>query len=209
MSTDVSVKTNLKPLVICGPSGVGKSTLIKRLLVEFPNSFGFSVSHTTRQTRPGETDGVHYHFTNKTDMQASIDRGEFIESATFSGNLYGTSKASVNNVLAQGKVCILDIEIQGVKQVRKSDLEPYFVFIKPPSINDLENRLRTRKTETEESLAQRLNVAKQEIAYGETPGNFDLVIVNEDVNHAYNELRKFAKKVYLPPRLKIVKLGVR
>lgn len=84
------VQKGPRPLVLCGPSGSGKSTLLKRLLKEFPDKFGFSVSHTTRLPRPGEKNGVHYHFTNKTDMIAAIEKGEFIETATFSGNMYGT-----------------------------------------------------------------------------------------------------------------------
>lgn len=84
------VQKGPRPLVLCGPSGSGKSTLLKRLLKEFPDKFGFSVSHTTRSPRPGEKDGVHYHFTNKADMMAAVERGEFIETATFSGNMYGT-----------------------------------------------------------------------------------------------------------------------
>lgn len=84
------VQKGPRPLVLCGPSGSGKSTLLKRLLKEFPDKFGFSVSHTTRGPRPGETNGVHYHFTNKDDMTACVEKGEFIETANFSGNMYGT-----------------------------------------------------------------------------------------------------------------------
>lgn len=186
------VKQGPRPLVICGPSGSGKSTLLKKLFKEFPETFGFSVSHTTRKPRPGEEDGVHYHFVSVEEMQAAIENGEFIETAVFSGNMYGTSKQAVENVQQQGKVCVLDIEIEGVKQVRNSDrLNPLLVFVNPPSIAELERRLRGRQTETEESLQKRLNTARVEIEYGSTPGNFDIVVHNSNLKQAYAALRDF------------------
>lgn len=93
-----------RPLVLCGPSGSGKSTLLKRILEEFPDSFGFSVSHTTRTPRQGEVDGVHYHFISRADFENGLSKGEFIESATYGGNLYGTSKRSLQKVIEAGKV---------------------------------------------------------------------------------------------------------
>ena len=100
-----------RPLVLCGPSGVGKSTIVAKITKEFPNAFGFSVSHTTRQPREGEVDGVSYHYVDTESMQKSIDNDEFIETAVFSGNMYGTSKAAVKSVMDEGKICILDIVI--------------------------------------------------------------------------------------------------
>ncbi|XP_059084905.1 guanylate kinase-like [Tigriopus californicus] len=179
------------PLVLCGPSGSGKSTLMNKLMGEFPEKFGFSVSHTTRKPRPGEVDGVHYHFSNRPFMEAMIDNGEFLESAEFSGNLYGTSKAAVRKVLQNGKICILDIEIQGVQSVKKSDLHAKYVFIKPPSIEILEQRLRDRGTELEDALQKRLDTAAKEMEYGETPGHFDRMIVNHKVDEAYLDLKSF------------------
>lgn len=126
----------------------------------------FSVSHTTRKPREGEEHGVHYHFVTLSDMQKAIENREFLETATFSGNMYGTSLQSVRNVQQQGKVCVLDIEIQGVEQIRNSDLNPILIFIMPPSIDELERRLHGRKSETPESLQRRLNTAKSEIEYG-------------------------------------------
>lgn len=178
-----------RPLVMCGPSGSGKSTLLQRLLAEHPNKFGFSVSHTTRGPRPGEEDGIHYHFTSKEIIQDAIQRGEFIENAVYGGNTYGTSRTSVQKVLDDGKVCVLDIDIQGAEQVRNTDMNPLMIFVKPPSIDELERRLRGRNTETEDSLAVRLQAAQSEMDYGLTPGNFHYIIVNEDVESAYNELK--------------------
>jgi len=177
--------------VLCGPSGSGKSTVLKKLLAEYEDCFGFSVSHTTRSPRPGELDGKDYHFVARDDMTNLIEKDAFIEHATFSGNMYGTSKQAVQTVLQSGKICILDIDVQGVKSVKKTDLKPKYVFIKPPSLQVLEERLRGRGTESEESLNKRLSAAAQELEYGETEGNFDIIIVNDDVDAAYENLKQF------------------
>ncbi|CAG9581308.1 unnamed protein product [Danaus chrysippus] len=188
------VQKGPRPLVLCGPSGSGKSTLLKRLLNDFPDKFGFSVSHTTRGPRPGEKDGVHYHFTNKSDMIAAVEKGEFIETATFSGNMYGTSKRAVEDVRCTGKTCILDIEIEGVKQIKQTDLDPLLVFVMPPNIEQLEKRLRARNTEQEDALKKRLETASREIVYGQEPGNFHIIIVNDNLDKAYSELRDFVSQ---------------
>lgn len=182
-----------RPLVLCGPSGVGKSTIVGRITKDFPDAFGFSVSHTTRKPREGEVDGVSYHYVDQDTMEKLIEDDEFIEHATFSGNTYGTSKAAVQSVVEQGKICILDIDTQGVIQIKKTDLNPLFVFIKPPSMEELEKRLRGRKTETEESIQKRLSVAAAEMEYGEEEGNFDLIIVNDNVEAAGDEMIDFIK----------------
>ncbi|XP_075146958.1 guanylate kinase isoform X2 [Haematobia irritans] len=184
-------KQGPRPVVVCGPSGSGKSTLLNRLFKEFPNTFGFSVSHTTRKPRPGEEDGVHYNFVEREYMEAAVANGEFIESATFSGNMYGTSKEAVRKVQNAGKVCILDIEPQGVEQVKKTDLNPILIYNNPPSIAALEERLRKRNTETEETLKKRLDAAATEIAYGLTPGNFHKIIHNVDIDESYEIFRDF------------------
>ncbi|XP_046753518.1 guanylate kinase-like isoform X2 [Diprion similis] len=185
------VQKGLRPLTICGPSGSGKSTLLKRLLEEYPDIFGFSVSHTTRSPRPGEEPGKHYYFTTKEQMQRDIDDGKFIESAIFSNNIYGTSKRAVEDVRRAGKVCVLDIDTQGVKQIRQTSLDPLLVFVKPPSIEELERRLRQRNTETEESLQRRLITAKSEMEFGAQPGYFHIIIENDNVEKAYEQLREF------------------
>lgn len=181
-----------RPLVICGPSGVGKSTLITRMTAAFPDAFGFSVSHTTRGPRPGETDGVNYHYVTREDFLAAKEKGEFIETAQFSGNMYGTSCKAVSDVQKAGKICILDIEMQGVMQLKAHpDLHPHFVFIRPPSMAELERRLRDRQTESEEAIQKRLDTAKKELEYGNVEGNFDVVIVNDDVDKASKDLNDF------------------
>ncbi|XP_003747018.1 guanylate kinase [Galendromus occidentalis] len=183
-----------RPLVVCGPSGSGKSTLLKLLLTDHDDCFALSVSHTTRKPRPGEINGKHYHFVTREAMQKAIADGEFIEYTEFSGNMYGTSKRAVRDVMNSGRICILDIEIEGVKNVKNTDLNPTYVFIKPPSLQVLEDRLRNRGTETEKSLNLRLSRALTEIAYGEQQGNFDLLIVNDRLKAAYASLETFLRK---------------
>jgi len=181
-----------RPLVLCGPSGVGKSTIVERIKKAFPNAFALSVSHTTRNPREGEKDGVNYFFTDRETMKNSIDNDDFIETAEFSGNMYGTSKSAVESVIQHGKICILDIDMQGVKQIKKTDLNPMYVFIHPPSRDELEKRLRGRKTETEESLQKRLAAADAEMAYG-TSDNFDKVVTNDDIDRVEEDLIEFLK----------------
>lgn len=187
--------TTIRPVVFCGPSGSGKSTLLKRLMSEFPNAFAFSVSHTTRKPRPGEENGREYHFVSREDMLNAIQQSEFLEHAEFSGNMYGTSKKSVENVLNSGRICVLDIELQGVKNLKKTNLNPIFCFIKPPSMETLEKRLRERGTETEESLQKRLETAKMELEYEKSEQNaFDHVIVNDNLDSAYEKLKEILRK---------------
>lgn len=179
-----------RPVVLSGPSGAGKSTLLKKLMKEFDSVFGFSVSHTTRKPRPGEVNGKDYHYVTREVMQAAIDNGEFIESAVFSGNMYGTSKAAVQDVQAKNLICILDIDMQGVRNIKRTDLNPIYISIQPPSMDILEKRLRDRKTESEESLQRRLHAAEVDMGYSKEPGVFDVIIINDDLDVAYGQLKE-------------------
>ncbi|KAI3760613.1 hypothetical protein L1987_51010 [Smallanthus sonchifolius] len=179
-----------RPIVISGPSGVGKGTLINMLMKDFPTMFGFSVSHTTRAPREKEENGVHYHFTNRSVMEEEIKAGKFLEFASVHGNLYGTSIEAVEVVADAGKRCILDIDVQGARSVRASSLEAIFIFICPPSFEELEKRLRARGTETEELIQKRLNNAKAELEQGTSGGLFDHILVNDDLEACYERLKE-------------------
>jgi len=144
----------IKLIVFSGPSGAGKSTLVKRLMGEFRDCFAFSISHTTRSPRPGETPGKDYYYVSREEMLKAIANNEFVEHAEFSGNMYGTSKKAIADVSSSGRICILDIDMQGVKSVKKTDLKPRYIFVQPPSLKTLEDRLRGRGTETDESLSK-------------------------------------------------------
>lgn len=184
----------VRPIVLSGPSGAGKSTLLKKLLAEFPGKFGFSVSHTTRQPRAGETDGVQYHFVTVPQFEQLISDKKFIEWARFGGNYYGTTIQAVDDVSKDGQTCILDIDMQGVKSVKKTPLNAAFVFVAPPSLDELRKRLVGRGSETQESLEKRLAHSGSEIAYSKEPGSYDLVIVNDNIDTAYDQLKSFVKK---------------
>ncbi|XP_064451742.1 guanylate kinase isoform X1 [Mirounga angustirostris] len=179
-----------RPVVLSGPSGAGKSTLLKRLLQEHGSVFGFSVSHTTRDPRPGEENGKDYYFVTREVMQRDIAAGDFIEHAEFSGNLYGTSKAAVRAVQAMNRICVLDVDLQGVRNIKKTDLRPIYIFVQPPSLDVLEQRLRLRNTETEESLAKRLAAARADLESSKEQGLFDLVIVNDNLDVAFRALEE-------------------
>ena len=181
---------SLSPIVFAGPSGVGKGTIVKKLMDKWPSKFGFSVSHTTRAPRPGEENGVHYNFVEKATMEEEIKKGMFIEYANVHVNIYGTSIAAVEKVKAEGKVCILDIDIQGVKSVKNSSLEAKYLFIMPPSITSLENRLRGRGTETEDKIEVRMKNAVTEMDFGKGEGNFDAVVTNDNLEECFDEIVK-------------------
>ncbi|KEZ46097.1 Guanylate kinase [Scedosporium apiospermum] len=186
--------TDTRPIVVSGPSGVGKGTLLQLLFSRHPDVFAFSVSHTTRDPRSGEVHGVHYHFVPMKDFEDLIDANGFVEHAKFSGNRYGTSKMTIEEQSAKGKVVVLDIEMEGVKQIKNSDIPARYVFVAPPSEEILEKRLRGRGTETEESVQKRLTQAKRELEYSKTPGVHDIIIVNDDLETAYKQLDDFIYK---------------
>lgn len=192
LTTSIEEMNNnlLRPICFCGPSGSGKSTLLNRLMSEYPHLFAFSVSHTTRKPRPGEVDGKNYHFTDRDQMLNGINANEFLEHTEFSGNIYGTSKKAIRDVLVSGRICALDVDIQGVISVKKTDLNAIYFFIQPPSIEILEKRLRSRGTETEESLEKRLSLAQRDLnMIMNEKDMFDFVIVNDDLEMAYELLK--------------------
>lgn len=177
-------------MVIAGPSGVGKGTLIEKLRGEYPKLFGFSVSHTSRAPRPGEEDGVHYNFTTADAILEDVKAGKFIEHAEVHGRHYGTSVAAVEKVRSQGKICILDIDVQGCRAARAKKLDAKYLFVSPPSMQALENRLRGRGTEDEKAIQTRLGNAQKEMDAKDEDGLFDSVIVNDDLEDAYSQLKK-------------------
>lgn len=175
-TTMSDLPTDRRPLVISGPSGVGKGTLFGLLQQRHPDVFTLSVSHTTRAPRDGESDGTHYHFVTHGDFESLIDADGFVEHAQFSGNRYGTSKQAIRELTERGRVVVLDIEMEGVKQIKASGMDARYVFVSPPSEEELEKRLRGRGTEKEESVLKRLKQAKLELDFSKTPGVHDLIV---------------------------------
>ena len=177
---------NKKLFVISGSSGVGKGTVLKGFLERNPD-FMLSISCTTRSPRVGEQDGINYFFITKDEFKDCIKHEKFLEWAEFAGNFYGTKKKYIKQCLADGKNIILEIETNGAMQVKKQMPEAVLIFICPPSYEILENRLRGRHTEDEETIKKRLDEVKKELKMAE---NFDYRIVNDDLNTAIESLEK-------------------
>ena len=182
-----------QPIVICGPSGSGKSTLLKRLLKENKDRLAFIISHTTRKPRKGEQNGQEYYFVEREEMNRMIKNNEFIEHTEFSGNMYGTSKRAIQDALKTGKLCILEVDIEGVKALNNiSELKPVFIFINPPSKQMLKERLSSRGTESVEALKRRLDRADDEMRFASSGAvHFDLVLVNDDLDETFARLKNF------------------
>ena len=174
-------------IILSSPSGAGKSTLAKRLMAWDP-TLSFSVSATTRNPRPGETDGVEYYFKTKPEFEAMVDAGEMLEHAEVFGNYYGTPKGPVETAMMGGRDTIFDIDWQGGQQIRRSALanDVVSIFILPPSIADLESRLRGRAQDSDEVIANRMAQSRDEISHW---AEYDYVIVNRDVDAAEAELK--------------------
>lgn len=181
-------------VVLTGPSGVGKGTVVAELRRMRPNLW-VSVSATTRSPREGEVDGVAYHFWSEAQFARTIDEGGFLEWAEFAGNRYGTPRAPVLRRLAEGEPVLLEIELQGARQVRAAMPEALMVFLAPPSVADLEARLRGRATEDEVAITRRLARAQAEMA---AAAEFDAVVVNDDVVRAARELVDFLEDLGRP-----------
>lgn len=181
---------NGKLFVITAPSGAGKTSLIDAVMKEDP-SLKVSVSYTTRAPRPGEKDGVDYHFVDDATFLAMRDRGEFLESAEVHGYRYGTSKRVIAEALARGEDLILEIDWQGARQVRAHYPDCIGIFILPPSIEELERRMRARGQDSEAVIRRRLENAREELAHA---GEFKYAIINKDFETARRELAKRIRK---------------
>jgi guanylate kinase len=178
-----------KVFVITGPSGVGKGTLIGELCRRVPG-LELSVSATTRAPRPGEVDGRDYHFLDRAEFDRRVETGDFLEFATFSGNRYGTLRSEVERRLAEGASVVLEIEVQGARQVRAAMPESVQVFIAPPDLSDLRRRLADRGTDSEEAIDTRLKTAESELAARD---EFAYEVVNDDIERAAGELERIVR----------------
>ncbi len=176
-------------LVVSSPSGAGKTTLCHRLMAEFPEVI-FSVSYTTRPIRRGEKDGVDYHFVDHATFERMVDQGEFAEWASVHGNNYGTTVAAVREALENGRHVLFDIDYQGARQLKaRFEREAVLVFVLPPSLEVLEERLRKRATDAPEAIERRLINAQEEFNVLKQYGLYQYLIVNDDLPRAYDKLR--------------------
>ncbi|MEQ1856410.1 MAG: guanylate kinase [Longimicrobiales bacterium] len=173
------------PVVLAAPSGTGKTTLAHHL-VDGSGRFVFSVSATTRSPRAGEVDGVDYHFVDRADFEAMVDRGELVEWAEVHGRLYGTPRAELERAGDRGEHVVLDIDVQGARQIKARITDAKLVFVLPPDIDTLMARLTGRGSETPETVARRLRTALQELQAVE---EFDYVVFNDDLGRCLDEIR--------------------
>ncbi|WP_295585248.1 guanylate kinase [uncultured Oscillibacter sp.] len=188
--------TKGKTFIVSGPSGVGKSTVLQALMERRKNVY-FSVSATTRDPRPGEVDGVHYHFMDVDTFRARIAQDEFLEYAEYVGNFYGTPKRYVDDAMNQGKDVILDIEVQGAIQVTSKRPDAVRIFIAPPSWAELERRLTERGTDSPEKIQKRLLRAKVEF---QTAHTYDYFVINDSVDNAVSELNAIMTAEHCKPK---------
>jgi guanylate kinase len=172
-------------VVLSAPSGAGKTTLAHRMLKEMPEAI-FSISYTTREPRGQERHGVDYHFVDVHTFREKIERGEFVEWAEVHGHFYGSPKAPVEKAMATRGLAVFDIDVQGGQAIKQKYPEAILVFILPPSMEELERRLRGRKTDSDETIQRRLLGARSEIERG--LGTYDYIIVNDDFERAYRQL---------------------
>ena len=178
-------------IVMSGPSGVGKGS-VRSCFVKNPDlNLAFSVSMTSRERRPGETEGVDYYYVTRERFEQAIKDGELLEWAEFVGNYYGTPKAYVDKLLNEGKNVLLEIEVEGAKQIMQKCPDALTIFITPPSIEELENRIRGRRTEPEEIVQQRLAKAIKEINYST---QYQYAIVNNDIQTAADIIAYIIKR---------------
>ncbi len=173
-------------IVLSGPSGVGKGTILKEFIHDPDLKLAYSVSLTTRKQRPGEVDGVNYHFVSREEFERARDNGELLEWAEFVGNYYGTPVAEVEKLRNEGKNVILEIEVQGCQQVRAKVKDALTIFIVPPNMEELEKRIRGRATEPEEIIQERLAKASREM---EMIGQYKYVVCNDDPKLAADIIR--------------------
>ena len=185
-----------KTFIISGPSGVGKSTVLSALLEKRPNVY-FSVSATTRDPRPGELDGIHYHFMDVDSFRKWIAMDQFLEYAEYVGNFYGTPKRFVDEAMNQGKDVILDIEVQGAIQVTSKRPDAVRIFIAPPSWAELERRLTERGTDSRDKIQKRLLRAKVEF---QTAHTYDYFVINDTVENAVEELNAIMTAEHCKPK---------
>ena len=172
--------------MLSGPSGVGKGTVRKAIFSQENTSFEYSISMTTRSPRVGEVDGVDYFFKSREEFESLIEQGKLLEYAEFVGNYYGTPVDYVRETTLRGKDVFLEIEVEGAKQVREKFPDGLFIFLSPPSLSELKNRIVTRGTETEEVINNRMNVAREEI---EMMHLYDYVVENDTVENACDKIK--------------------
>ena len=178
-------------IILSGPSGVGKGTVRQELFKDESLNLSYSISMTTRKPRPTETEGVDYFFVDEKTFVDKVAKGELLEWARFVGNYYGTPKEHVDKLLNEGKNVVLEIEVQGALQVMKKCPDALTIFLVPPSLEELEKRIRGRRTESEDIVKERMDKARKEI---KTKDEYKYVVTNDDVNVAKEKIAQIIRE---------------
>lgn len=184
-----------KIIILTAPSGAGKTTLVRHLLKQFPDELAFSVSACTRPNRDYEIEGIHYYFLNPVDFFSKIDQGAFVEwEEVYPGKFYGTLKSEVERLWKDGKIVLFDIDVKGAVKIKSMyPKETLAIFVSPPSMEKLVERLTERNTESEKSLEERIAKAKEEMAYKD---RFDLVLVNDQLDEAKKKVKEIVSNFF-------------
>ncbi|KUJ19932.1 uncharacterized protein LY89DRAFT_611898 [Mollisia scopiformis] len=190
MDTNIA-PTDRRPIIISGPSGVGKGTMVNMLMDKHPKAFGKKASHTIRAPREGEVHGQHYYFITKEEFDIMRDGDQFLEYNNFNGNDYGTSRKVVEAIIAQGKVPVLEMDYHGIQQLKDQGYASRFIFLAPPDIPTLEERLKRRGLDDSEKIKQRLEIALKEIEQSQVEGFQDKIIINDDIGATYKALEDY------------------
>jgi guanylate kinase len=183
-----------KVIVFSAPSGAGKNTLINYVRDTVPDMV-YSISATTRQPRPGETEGRHYFFMSQETFERRIERGEFAEWALVHGHYYGTPRTFIDTTIAAGRHIVMDIDVVGKKEFDRLYPEAIGILILPPDINELERRLRARKSDDEATIQLRLDNAAKEISFAKQQGKYEYTIINDDLNRAQQEVARLLRSL--------------
>tara|TARA_E500000178_G_scaffold354389_1_gene423168 strand:- start:803 stop:1375 length:573 start_codon:yes stop_codon:yes gene_type:complete len=184
---------NIKLLIISGPSGVGKGTVINKLLEDL-NSIQLAVSATTRKQRINEKDNFDYYFYSKKKFNELIDEGAFLEHCNVHGNKYGTLRSELTKINNNNKICLLEIDTQGAKKIKKNLADTKMIFLKPPSLNSLKERLHKRGTDSSNNIEHRLKNAEDEI---NEISHYDFVIINDNIGDTVKKIRDFIDKTFM------------
>ena len=186
-----------KPVVICGPTGVDKATLVGMLMHRFPNQqFSLALSHTTRKAVPGEREGVDHFFVAEETFKSDAEAGNFVTWSEVDGTPYGIARSTVEDIQASGKICVLDTDVSGVKQLKKASLDPNTMFVAPLSIEVLESQLRASGNRTDDQVKALLSNASTDLEYGQVAGNFDRIFIMADMGATFEDMVYALKEWY-------------
>lgn len=188
---EMEIKSNIGMIIVVGPSGVGKSTLVDKITAELPILFD-TVTYTTRPMRKGEKEGVPYHFVSEEEFKSRIEQGFFVEWAHVHNKMYGTSRAEIDEAINGGRIVIMDVDVQGAKTFCEKYPNSFTVFVLPPSIDELRQRIKKRDKMDESELEVRMENARREMAQA---SEFDMQLVNADFNSSYAQFKKVVEEI--------------